>query len=114
MYLITIDHSANCNCHNTGIVHTLHYVFMYSLYSVYSSLYCTSVQLSLASLWPIMLVETVSPATDRGGDRSDVDPRSSVMFLLEQFTTWLTNSEKLSSIVKAEIIKSVSYVYVYF
>lgn len=67
-------------------------------------------QLSLISLWPVMLIENVAPNPGFSGDQPDVDPRSSTMFLVEQFTTWLSASSSLPAILQAEVLQSVSHV----
>lgn len=69
----------------------------------------TLLQLSLISLWPVMLIENVAPNPGLSGNQPDVDPRSSTMFLVEQFTTWFSTRPSLPGTLQAEVLRSVSH-----
>lgn len=83
----------------------------YASYTCPPPLCPTLLQLSLISLWPVMLIENVAPNPGLSGNQPDVDPRSSTMFLVEQFTTWFSTRPSLPGTLQAEVLRSVSHLW---
>ena len=70
--------------------------------------YVSLSQFSLISHWPVMLVENFVQETLKQ-EGSEVDPRSSLMFLIEQYNLWLSSAQSIPSLLLAELVRSVSW-----